>query len=258
MPSSRAARSDKRGADIDELYSLPLDRFTAARDELARRLRKAGDRAASEDVKRLRKPSVAAWALNQVRRREPRRVDELIAAGDRLRDAQRQLQAGGERGLLRQSTAEERALVQELVGLGERELVDVGHSVTGTLRDKLRQTLHAVARDPEIREQLSSGRLVSDRQVSDFGLVAGDTGSVPGPGRRSAPAPGAKASQDAAISRKVRTVRRAIEKARRRESQLDEKFGELQRRAEDARIQARQAAERVAELEADLQQLESD
>ena len=49
------------GADdrIDELYQLPLEEFTPARNALAKEL---GD----GDIKKLEKPNVAAWAVNQL------------------------------------------------------------------------------------------------------------------------------------------------------------------------------------------------
>src|SRR2546430_7081126 len=82
---------------IDRLYGLPLEEFTPARDAAAKELRAAGERDAAAEVKRLRKPSRLAWALNQVRRHDPEPVDELIAAGERLQEAQRQLVEAGER-----------------------------------------------------------------------------------------------------------------------------------------------------------------
>src|ERR1700694_1936509 len=93
-----------REEELDGLYALPLDRFTAARDELARRLRRGGERDAADEIKRLGRPSVPAWALTQVRRSDPRSVDELIAAAERLRDAQQRLLAAGDREAHRRAT----------------------------------------------------------------------------------------------------------------------------------------------------------
>jgi hypothetical protein len=59
---------------VDELYQLPLDEFTAARNALAKSLK--GEEA--ESVKRLQKPTIVPWAVNQLvgprcgRRRSPR------------------------------------------------------------------------------------------------------------------------------------------------------------------------------------------
>jgi hypothetical protein len=123
--------SEEWEAAIDRLYALPLDEFTAARDELARSMRHAGDDAAATAVKRLRKPSVAAWALNRVRRQDPQRSDQLIEAGRALREAQESLLAGGGREPLERAAAEERQLVGELAGEAERELVAAGRLPAG-------------------------------------------------------------------------------------------------------------------------------
>ena len=57
---------------MDELFDLPPTEFIAARDALAKQLKADGDAGAAAEVKALRRPSVAAWAVNQVARRQPR------------------------------------------------------------------------------------------------------------------------------------------------------------------------------------------
>jgi D-serine deaminase-like pyridoxal phosphate-dependent protein len=68
---------------LDELYGAPLDQFVAERKRLAAQLE--GDDA--KELAKLRKPSIAAWTLNQLARRERRDVDLLLDAGHRLRQA---------------------------------------------------------------------------------------------------------------------------------------------------------------------------
>src|SRR5438128_685335 len=75
-------------SELDRLYGLPLDEFTAARNELVTRLRKAGQGDAAESVRAFRKPSVAVWAVNQLARRHADDVHELVTAGEQLRNAQ--------------------------------------------------------------------------------------------------------------------------------------------------------------------------
>src|SRR4051794_28713740 len=72
---------------LDELYAAPLDAFTRTRDALARELAK-DDRARAEAVRKLKRPSVAAWALNQVARREPAAVRRFLERAKALHDAQ--------------------------------------------------------------------------------------------------------------------------------------------------------------------------
>ena len=99
------------------LYGLPLDRFVTERGALAKSLRagRAGART-RRGVAALRKPSVAAWAVNQLVRTQRAAVQELFDAGDALRDAQADLLAGsGDGRALRAAGERERAAVEELV-----------------------------------------------------------------------------------------------------------------------------------------------
>src|SRR4051812_44776528 len=54
---------------VDDLFALDPSEFTAARDRLVAELREAGDKGAAAEVKALRRPTVTAWALNQLARR---------------------------------------------------------------------------------------------------------------------------------------------------------------------------------------------
>jgi len=74
--------------DVDELFALPLDEFTAARNALAKRLKQDGDAEAAEQVRALPKPSVAVWTVNQLARREPDAIRSLLNVAARLRSAQ--------------------------------------------------------------------------------------------------------------------------------------------------------------------------
>ena len=72
---------------IDHLYQLPLDEFTAARNALAK------DSGASE-IKKLEKPNLAAWTVNQLYWRDRKAYDEVIKAAERMRAAYKQMLAG--------------------------------------------------------------------------------------------------------------------------------------------------------------------
>ena len=74
--------------DIDELYGLPLDRFIPERAKLAKELSAAGERDQAVAVAALKKPSAAAWAVNQLVRTQGKALAELFHAGDALRSAQ--------------------------------------------------------------------------------------------------------------------------------------------------------------------------
>jgi hypothetical protein len=69
---------------IDELYQLPVDDFTAARNALAKTLSGAG----AARVRTLVKPTAVPWAVNQLYWIERRVFDRLRKSGERLRNAQ--------------------------------------------------------------------------------------------------------------------------------------------------------------------------
>lgn len=152
---------------LDELFGLPLDEFTKARDRLAKELQAAGDSAAATRVKSLRKPSTAAWAINQLARRHRGRIEALLKAGDRIRESQREGAAG-----LREASREHHDLVWELLQLATNVLADAGVRAPGNHLDAIRVTLQsaATASDYE-RGLLREGRLTEELAFADFGDV---------------------------------------------------------------------------------------
>src|SRR5690349_13857683 len=178
MASKPKTKAGRLESEIDGLYALPLDEFTAARDELARRLRGDGDREAAGEVKALRKPTLAAWALNHVRHNEPGRVKDLLTAGNKLQKAQAQLVSGGKPDQLREAAAAERQMVDDVVALAEKALADPGHAVAPVLRTKRRTTAHAAAVSPEAGGVLEVGRLITDHEASDLGRMGGGAALV--------------------------------------------------------------------------------
>ena len=66
--SPRLAVVPELDTELDDLFARPLSEFTAARNELARRLRNAGQEDAAAGVQALKKPSVPVWTVNQLAR----------------------------------------------------------------------------------------------------------------------------------------------------------------------------------------------
>ena len=162
----------------DELYGLPLDRFVAERGALAKALRAQKRRDEAATVAALRKPSVAAWAVNQLVRSQGAGVQELFDAGDALRDAQTQLLAGsGDGRALRAAGERERAAVDELVAAARGLLSSDGHELSGVVVERVDETLHAAALDPGAREQVRHGRL--ERELRHAGLGLGEAPAAP-------------------------------------------------------------------------------
>ncbi|HWI72891.1 MAG TPA: hypothetical protein VNT55_13135, partial [Baekduia sp.] len=157
---------------IDRLYGVALEDFVGERDALAKRLRADGDRDGAAAVKKLAKPTRAAWAVNRLVRSRPDEVRALVAAGEALSGAQEALLSGAEPGVLRGAADAARALVDALAAEAEAD---------GATRDKVRATLHAATVDEEARKEVAAGRVLKERSASGFGgldaLVAAGAGT---------------------------------------------------------------------------------
>ena len=186
----------------DDLYGLALDRFIPERGALAKALRADKRRDEAAEVAALRKPSVAAWAVNQLVRTQGDGLRELFDAGDGLREAQADLLAGrGDGRTLRAANERERDAVDTLVEAARGLLSSDGHELSPAVVERVADTLHAAALDAGAREQVRDGRL--ERELRHAGLGLGES---PGP----APRPRRAADVEAkATARGARRARRA-------------------------------------------------
>ncbi len=71
--------------EIDRLFTADPAAFVASRDELATRLKAESRSEEAAEIRGLRRPTVAAWAVNQAARGHPADVEELLVAGAELR-----------------------------------------------------------------------------------------------------------------------------------------------------------------------------
>jgi len=156
-------------AELDSLYAASPADFTRARNDLALRLKQAGQVEAAAAVKQLRKPTVPLWVVNQLARRHPDDVRALLDAGEQLRAAQ-QAALRGESQDLRTATAAERKILHGLTQRGAELLRETGHSADPK---RIADTLRAAAVDESGRELLQLGRLSEELEASGFGGFAG-------------------------------------------------------------------------------------
>jgi hypothetical protein len=216
-------------------------------------LRKERDRESAEAVKALRKPTVAAWALNQLARTRSKDVERLIAAGEELRSAQEELLGGGDRSAFQEAVGAERELVAELSADATTLASEAGER-GGGLREKVAETLHAAALDEETAEELRAGRLTREREaIGGFGAPGG--GPAPTPSRRQAkPKPkkspsrsktAAAADGDAERRQQVAAARTDERHAQRELEAAAKAVQHAQERAEAAKTHADEAAKRA-------------
>jgi hypothetical protein len=244
------------GVDVDELYGLPLDRFIPERASLVRELRSGGEREQATVVAALRKPSVAAWAVNQLVRTQERELHELFAAGDALRDIQAGVLSGrADARDLRSATEHERAAVDGLVATARGLLTSSGHELSVATLERVSETLHAAALDDEARGQVNDGRLVRELRHAGLGAGLGDVFIAPSVARKSdRPAVSERPVAEAAERRErdqARKQARAIERDAAREvDRAQRAVRAAQERQAHAAEALRQAETAVKEAEA--------
>jgi hypothetical protein len=153
--------------DVDGLFKLPLAEFTAARNALASQLKKSGRSDEAAAVKALVKPSITAWAVNQLYWRHPGDFRKLTAAGERFRRAQA-AQLAGKDARLRETRADRRNAQSRLSALAEEVLREAGHSATLESMRRIITTLDALANTSPMTDMPQPGRLSGDLTPPGF------------------------------------------------------------------------------------------
>lgn len=248
--------------EIAALYVGELEQFVSARTALVKRLRSEGRRDDAAAVGKLRKPTLAAWALDVVCIGDPAALDALVDAGAKLRDAQEAALRGGAPGDLRDAFDARRAAVRSIANAAVRRIAERGGDGEAA-RDEINATLEAASLDEGVAAALRAGRL--ERTVaapSGFDLFAGVPIEPAAAARRSGASGGAEAQPipDRAAERKahrarVRAAREAADAAdalvaeRRRDVERLERELERARLAlDDAMRDAEDAQRQVDEL----------
>ena len=233
----------------DDLYGLPLDRFVPERAELAKALRAGGDREQAARVAKLRKPSVAAWAVNQLVRTQRDAVRELFDSGDRLQRAQDGVLSGkGDVDAFRAAADEQRAALHRLSDIARGLLTSEGHELSETVLERVRETLNAAALDPDARGRVADGCL--ERELRHVGLGSGQVPTLRPKRQATKPSSDRKRSEQLRAARKAaRDAQRGAERAARALATVQEKrdraAAEL-KAAEAALVEARRAVEQAA------------
>lgn len=230
----------RRDSDIDGLYQLPLEQFTAARTALAK---ESGSDEASR-IRALAKPTLPVWAVNQVFWTARDKYDALIAAAERIRSAHRAALAGKKVDLRDPDEAHRRALnvaLKEAIAILER----VGHPATSSTVDVISKTLASLPVDSE-----PPGRLTRPLTPGGFELFANVKPAarvLRMPDRRPAESP-----------RSAPTDERKREGEERRRAAAREVLREAESSLRKAESQASRHAERMERAEAALAEAERD
>jgi hypothetical protein len=250
-----AAGSDEQlERELDQLYQLAPGDFTAARDELAKRLRSEDRRDLAEQVKKLRKPPVAVWLVNRLAVEREVDVLRLVKIGEALAAGQAAL-AGGDppEAFVEARREEERALGR--LAAAARELAE-RDGVGEAALPRATATLRAASLTEEGRDLLRRGRLTEELEPPGFEALAGLTGARAKPKRQS------RRAQEQALERARERLRRAqaeerklvaaAQTARRKADEAASRAAELRDRAAEAEASAAKATEEREARESEL------
>ena len=147
---------------IDELYKLPLDAFTKARNALAKTL-SGNDK---KVVASLVKPSLAMWVVNQLYWQDAPTYKALVDASEKLRAAHRAA-LNGRKVDTRKPDEMHQTTLEKAFAKAAALAQKNGVALTDTVRDTVRRTLAALPTDE------APGRLTREPAAVGFSLLTG-------------------------------------------------------------------------------------
>jgi hypothetical protein len=223
---------------LDELYAVRPEEFVLVRARLERELKAAGDADAAAEVRRRRRPHLAAWACNQLVRDDPQSIAALFDATAELAAAQQRTIGGGDADELRAATRHRQETLDALAEAGVRVLA--GHAPKpAQYRDNIAATLDAATLDASAADGLRAGRLTQPLlPPAGFGPL--DPAAVPGITPR---------APRKATSRERDKVRRELEKAQRRAGEAASAADEAEAVVASADLAAQSALAHLQEVD---------
>lgn len=240
----RIRREMKLEDEIDDLFRLPLAEFTSSRNALAARLKKDGRANDADRVKLLTKPSISAWAVNQLYWEYREEFDALIATGKRFRAAQASRPAGKAANIRDSLDARREALVN-LSDLASELLSEAGHSPTLDTLHRVTTTLEAMSTYALLGDGPAAGRLTNDVDPPSFESLASLMSGGVGFG-----------SAGASSSTPARKPAGAEPSARQKASAREEARKLRQARIAAAKVSLQEAKKSLVEARAEVQSLE--
>ena len=265
-------------AALRSLYAVPPEEFMAERKRLVAAEKAGGDPAVAKEIGTLRKPSLAAWAVNLLAREAPDLVDGLADLGGRMRAAQGRLDTG----TLTSLRPERDQLLEEVVRTTVQLVADAGRTCSAAAQQDVRATAIAALADEQAMAAMASGQLARPLSYSGFGevdlseavvrttsgailsVVPGGGGGRPARGDRpdgGDEADGDEAGGDEADEADEEQLRAALEQAEKQLAAAESDVTRARERAEETRerlavverqlAKAREADERALEAVTD-------
>jgi chromosome segregation ATPase len=241
-----------------DLYALLPAEFIAARKERAAAAKDDGDKDLADRIGALRKPSAAAWVVNQLMRHQAEQMDQLLELGASLRSAQADLDAAA----LRELSKQRRQVTAAVTRQGRALAADLGQRISEQVARQVEDTLHAAMVDEGAAAAVRSGLLteaLTSTGLGDFEPVSvvADPAAIGGTAPRAKPTKPAEPAPvelsvvpdhtreikeaekaAAAASRAALQARKRLEKAADKVARHDARTLQLQGELEEVRRRA--------------------
>lgn len=150
---------------LKRLYSAPLAEFTATRNAIATDL-KEEDPAAAAAIKKLKKPTLSVWVVDQLATDRPDGIATLLDEASSMRQALED----GDTAAARAAGKRRKAILSKLTERAAEILVTSGHAAGTATIDRVSTTLLVGSTDDEAAAAIRSGTL--DHDVEASGLEA--------------------------------------------------------------------------------------
>ena len=159
--------ADRVAEAMQTLYAAGPDEFMATRARLVAAAKAGSAKGVASEIGKLRKPSVAAWAVNLTARVAPDVVEELVDLGAQMRAAQSRLDALALTGMRK----ERDAAVDAFVAAATDAVNDAGRRLSTAAQQEVRATAIAALADEQASTAVASGQLTRALSYSGFGEV---------------------------------------------------------------------------------------
>ena len=249
--AKRAKQPDPVDQAAAELYSLAPEEFVKARNARARELKAEGKRDQADAVGKLRKPTLAAWAVNQLARERELDVRRLLKAGDRLQGGD------ADESDFAEARHEESTVMRRLLR-GAREILEAaGHKPSDSVLESVSSMLRSAAVDEQGRKLLAEGRVTQELEPGGFELFSALLESArPAPKRggakRSTPDRAADRRRRQAAQQKADeaaaeadAIERDLVREEQRVTDAERSLREAERNAKALRVKSKRARERA-------------
>ena len=158
---------DPLAAAMQSLYAAAPAEFMGARSALVAAAKAAGPASIATEIGKLRKPSLAAWAVNLAARSAPDVVAALTDLGAQMRSAQSRLDAGA----LTAMRGERDTAVDAFVRAAVDVVGGAGRTLSAAAQQDVRATAIAALADERASTAVTSGQLTRALSYSGFGEV---------------------------------------------------------------------------------------